>query len=213
MAIRILIADDHRIMRAGLKSLLNADSGLEVVGEATTSKEAMVIVKELLPDVVLLDIGMPGNEKLEALRDLTKISADIKILVLTMHEDSELLQECLRLGASGYIIKRAAESELVDAIYAVRRGIVYVHPEMIQSLVSKSNKFMTQKKEIEPLTNREIEVLVLLAKGNTNRQISEKLNISTRTVETHRSNIMGKLNLHSRVDLVRYVTENNIEML
>jgi len=211
MPIRILIADDHRIMRAGLKSLLNADSGLTVVGEATNSNEAMVIVKELLPDVVLLDIGMPGNEKLEALRDLTKISPDIKILVLTMHEDLELLQECLRQGASGYIIKRAAESELVDAIYAVQRGMVYVHPDMIQSLVSKTNKFMVQKKEIEPLTNREIEVLVLLAKGYTNRQISEKLNISARTVETHRSNIMGKLNLHSRVELVRYVSENKIE--
>ncbi len=211
MPIRILIADDHRIMRAGLKSLLNADSGLTVVGEATNSNEAMVIVKELLPDVVLLDIGMPGNEKLEALRDLTKISPDIKILVLTMHEDLELLQECLRQGASGYIIKRAAESELVDAIYAVQRGMVYVHPDMIQSLVSKTNKFMVQKKEIEPLTNREIEVLVLLAKGYTNRQISEKLNISARTVETHRSNIMGKLDLHSRVELVRYVSENKIE--
>lgn len=208
MAIRILIADDHRIMRAGLKSLLNADPGLEVVGEATTSNEAMVIVKELLPDVILLDIGMPGNENLEALKEMVKISPEIKILILTMHEDTELLQECLRLGASGYIIKRAAESELVDAIYAVQRGIVYVHPEMIQSLVSRTNKFMKQSKEIETLTNREIEVLVLIAKGNTNRQISEQLSISTRTVETHRSNIMDKLNLHSRVELVRYASEN-----
>ena len=208
MAIRILIADDHRIMRAGLKSLLNADPGLEVIGEATTSNEAMVLVTELFPDVILLDIGMPGNENLEALKEMVKVSPDIKILVLTMHEDTELLQECLRLGASGYIIKRAAESELVDAIYAVQRGIVYVHPEMIQSLVSNSKKFMKQSKEIESLTNREIEVLVLIAKGNTNRQISEQLNISTRTVETHRSNIMDKLNLHSRVELVRYASEN-----
>ena len=208
MAIRILIADDHRIMRAGLKSLLNADPGLEVIGEATTSNEAMVLVTELFPDVILLDIGMPGNENLEALKEMVKVSPDIKILVLTMHEDTELLQECLRLGASGYIIKRAAESELVDAIYAVQRGIVYVHPEMIQSLVSNSKKFIKQSKEIESLTNREIEVLVLIAKGNTNRQISEQLNISTRTVETHRSNIMDKLNLHSRVELVRYASEN-----
>jgi two-component system response regulator NreC len=208
MAIRILIADDHRIMRAGLKSLLNADPGLDVIGEATTSNEAMVLAKELFPDVILLDIGMPGNENLDALKELVKLSPEIKILVLTMHEDTELLQECLRQGASGYIIKRAAESELVDAIYAVQRGIVYVHPEMIQSLVSNSKKSMKQSKELEPLTNREIEVLVLIAKGNTNKQISEQLNISTRTVETHRSNIMDKLNLHSRVELVRYASEN-----
>ncbi len=210
MSIRILIADDHRIMRAGLKSLLQADSGLEVIGEATTSNEAMILAKELFPDVILLDIGMPGNEKLDALKDLVKISSDIKILILTMHEDTELLQECLRNGASGYIIKRAAESELVDAIYAVQRGIIYVHPDMIQSLVSNNKKNIVQKEEKDPLTNREIEVLVLIAKGNTNRQISEQLNISTRTVETHRSNIMDKLNLHSRVELVRYASENKL---
>jgi two-component system response regulator NreC len=210
MSIRILIADDHRIMRAGLKSLLQADSGLEVIGEATTSNEAMILAMELFPDVILLDIGMPGNENLDALKDLVKISSDIKILILTMHEDTELLQECLRNGASGYIIKRAAESELVDAIYAVQRGIIYVHPDMIQSLVSNNKKNIVQKEEKDPLTNREIEVLVLIAKGNTNRQISEQLNISTRTVETHRSNIMDKLNLHSRVELVRYASENKL---
>lgn len=210
MSIRILIADDHRIMRAGLKSLLQADSGLEVIGEATTSNEAMILAMELFPDVILLDIGMPGNENLDALKDLVKISSDIKVLILTMHEDTELLQECLRNGASGYIIKRAAESELVDAIYAVQRGIIYVHPDMIQSLVSNNKKNIVQKEEKDPLTNREIEVLVLIAKGNTNRQISEQLNISTRTVETHRSNIMDKLNLHSRVELVRYASENKL---
>lgn len=140
MAIRIIIADDHRIMRAGLKSLLSSDPGLQVIGEATTSYEAMVLVKELFPDVILLDIGMPGNENLEALKELVKISTEIKVLILTMHEDAELLQECLRQGASGYIIKRAAESELVDAIYAVNRGIVYVHPEMIHSLVANTKK-------------------------------------------------------------------------
>lgn len=210
MSIRILIADDHRIMRAGLKSLLQADSGLEVIGEATTSNEAMILAMELFPDVILLDIGMPGNENLDALKDLVKISSDIKILILTMHEDTELLQECLRNGASGYIIKRAAESELVDAIYAVQRGIIYVHPDMIQSLVSNNKKNIVQKEEKDPLTNREIEVLVLIAKGNTNRQISEQLNISTRTVETHRSNIVDKLNLHSRVELVRYASENKL---
>ena len=213
MAIRIVIADDHRIMRAGLRSLLNADSGLEVIGEATNSEEAMKLVHELKPDVVLLDIGMPGNENLNALKEIKSDSSEIRILMLTMHEDSELLQECLRLGANGYIIKRAAESELIDAIYAVQRGMVYVHPSMIQSLVAVPKKTKTKYSEPETLTHREIEVILLIVEGNTNRQISETLNISIRTVETHRSNIMDKLNLHSRVDLVRYVNEHNLNNL
>ena len=210
MAIRIVIADDHRIMRAGLRSLLKADSGLEVVGEATNSQEALALVNELKPGVVLLDIGMPGNENLDALKEIRSDSSEIRILMLTMHEDSELLQECLRQGASGYIIKRAAESELIDAIYAVQRGMVYVHPSMIQSLVADQKMAKTKSSEEESLTQRETEVLLLIVDGNTNRQISEKLNISVRTVETHRSNIMDKLNLHSRVDLVRYANEHKL---
>lgn len=213
MGIRILIADDHRILRAGVKSLLNADSGLEVVGEATNSQEALGLVNQLKPDVVLLDIGMPGNENLEALKEISANSPDIRVLILTMHEDSALLQECLRLGASGYIIKRAAESELIDAIYAVQRGMVYVHPSLIQSLVALPHKVNKRSKEVEQLTSREIEVLQLIVEGNTNRQISESLSISVRTVESHRSNIMDKLNLHSRVDLVRYANEHKLTKL
>ena len=210
MAIRILIADDHRIMRAGLKSLMNADTGIEVVGEATNSEETMALIQGLNPDIVLLDIGMPGNENLEALKEIRTDLPDVRILMLTMHEDSELLQECLRLGANGYIIKRAAESELIDAIYAVQRGMIYVHPSMIQSLVAVPKKTKTKYSEPETITHREIEVLLLIVEGNTNRQISEKLQISVRTVETHRSNIMDKLNLHSRVELVRYANEHNL---
>ena len=210
MAIRIVIADDHRIMRAGLRSLLKADSGLEVVGEATNSQEALALVNQLKPDVVVLDIGMPGNENLDALKGIRADSPEIRILMLTMHEDSELLQECLRQGANGYIIKRAAESELIDAIYAVQRGMVYVHPSLIQSLVAVPKKTKTKYSEVETLTHREIEVILLIVEGNTNRQISESLNISIRTVETHRSNIMDKLNLHSRVELVRYVNEHHL---
>lgn len=213
MAIRIIIADDHRIMRAGLRSLLSADSGLEVVGEATNSEETLALVKELKPDVVVLDIGMPGNENLDALKGIRADSPDIRVLMLTMHEDNELLQECLRLGAKGYIIKRAAESELIDAIYAVHRGMIYVHPSMIPSLVADTKKTKTKSSFVEPLTHREIEVLLLIVEGNTNRQISEALNISVRTVETHRSNIMDKLDLHSRVDLVRYVNEHHLNNL
>jgi|AutmiccommuBRH23_1029490.scaffolds.fasta_scaffold00054_126 two-component system response regulator NreC len=213
MAIRILIADDHRIMRAGLKSLMNADAGLEVVGEATNSEEAMRLTQELQPDIVLMDIGMPGNENLEATGKIAALDPMIRVLILTMHEDKAMLQECLRLGASGYIIKRAAESELIDAIYAVQRGMIYVHPSMIQSLVALPQKSNIHHKGDEELTAREIEVLLLIVDGNTNRQISDKLHISVRTVETHRSNIMDKLNLHSRVELVRYVNEHHLNKL
>jgi len=213
MGIRIIIADDHRIMRAGLRSLLSADSGMEVIGEATTSQEAIALVDQLKPDVLILDIGMPGNEKLAALKEISINYPNVRILMLTMHEDNELLQECLRLGASGYIIKRAAESELIDAIYAVQRGIIYVHPTLIHSLVAAPAKNNNRSNKVEELTAREIEVLKLIVEGHTNRQISDALNISVRTVESHRSNIMDKLNLHSRVDLVRYANEHKITKL
>ncbi|TLN24883.1 response regulator transcription factor, partial [bacterium] len=122
MAIRILIADDHRILRAGLKSLLTSDPNMEVVGEATTGTEALQAAQTLRPNIILMDIGMPGNEGLEATREVISSVPDSRVLMLTMHEDSAMVQECLRAGASGYIIKRAAESELIDAIYAVNRG-------------------------------------------------------------------------------------------
>jgi two-component system response regulator NreC len=208
MAIRILIADDHRIMRAGLKSLMDADSGIEVVGEASDSDEAIALIQKLQPDIILMDVGMPGNENLQATGKIAALIPKIHVLILTMHEDNALLRECLRLGVSGYIIKRAAESELIDAIYAVQRGMIYVHPSMIQSLVASPQKSNIHHNEDEELTAREIEVLLLIVDGNTNRQISEKLHISVRTAETHRSNIMDKLNLHSRVDLVRYVNQH-----
>lgn len=211
MATRILIVDDHRLLRAGLKTLLNSDPNLEVVGEATSGEEALNVVQETKPDVVLMDLAMPGMDGLEATRRLVQMVPNIRVLVMTMHEDSELMKECVRAGAKGYIIKRAAESELVDAIYAVQRDVIYIHPSLMQSLISPKQKDGTQpSKEAEPLSAREIEVLQLIVKGYTNRQISEALTISVRTVETHRSNVMDKLNLHSRVELVRYATDRGL---
>lgn len=211
MAIRILIADDHRILRAGLKSLLTSDSNLEVVGEATTGQEALQAAQALRPDIVLMDIGMPGNEGLEATREMIQVVPEARVLMLTMHEDSAMLQESLRAGASGYIIKRAAESELIDAIYAVRRGIIYVHPSLMRGLVTPVQKSTPSRRE-DPntLTLREVDILRLIVKGHTNRQIADALNISVRTVETHRANLMEKLNLHSRVELVRYASEHKL---
>ena len=211
MAIRILIADDHSLFRAGIKSLIVGHRNLVVTGEATTGQEAVKGVQLLHPDLVLMDIGMPGNEKLEATREIISQNPGIKVLIMTMHEDYELVQECLRIGVSGYIIKRAAESELIEAIYAIHKGMIYVHPSLIRSLVEPSlPKQNGNRNEYENLTRRETEILRYLALGHTNRQIAELLNLSIRTVETHRAHIMDKLDLHNRVELVRFAQDNKI---
>jgi two-component system response regulator NreC len=214
MSIRILIVDDHRILRAGLKTLLSPEPNIEVVGEGTSADQAVQFVQELRPDIVLMDIGMPGLNPLEAVRQITSTHPDTRVLMLTMHEDSALVQEYMRAGASGYIIKRAAESELIDAIFAVWRGIFYIHPSLMQSLIApQSTTVSPVKKDVEPLTPREVEVLCMIARGHTNRQIASEMTLSVRTVETHRSNIMEKLDLRSRVDLVRYAVERGLVKL
>ncbi|HEY4694218.1 MAG TPA: response regulator transcription factor [Bellilinea sp.] len=211
MAIRIIIADDHGILRAGLKSLLGADPNLEVVGEANNGLDTLRLVKELKPNIALMDIGMPGNEGLDATRQLIRDFPETRVIMLTMHEDGALLQETLRAGASGYIIKRAVEAELIDAIYAVNRGIIYIHPSLMPLLVARPVKGDVAKvSDPDTLTEREKEILTLIVQGYTNREMGDTLNISVRTVETHRSNIMEKLNLHSRVDLVRYAKEHKL---
>jgi two-component system, NarL family, response regulator NreC len=211
MSIRILIVDDHRILRAGLKTLLNPDSNIEVVGEATCGEQAIQLTQEIKPEIVLMDIGMPGIDALEVVRTITQTIPETRVLMLTMHEDSALVQEYIRAGASGYIIKRAAESELIDAIYAVWRGIIYIHPSLMQSFLASQpkNNAATHGKD-ELLTPREIEVLSMIVRGHTNRQIASALSLSVRTVETHRSNVTDKLNLRSRVDLVRYAVEHGL---
>ncbi len=209
MSIRIMIVDDHQILRAGLRTLLTTDQNLEVVAEAKTADEAIQVAGDTLPDIVLMDIGMPGVDALEAVKIFGSQFPTIKILILTMHEDSALVQEFIRSGASGYIIKRAAESELIDAIYAVWRGMIYIHPSLMTSLITpKQQPVPSPPAEDEPLTAREIEVLKLIVKGYTNRQIADALSISVRTVESHRSNIVTKLNVRSRVDLVRYAVRH-----
>ena len=155
MPVRIVIADDHRILRAGLKTLLSGDPDIQVVGEATTGGEALKVAKTLHPDVLLMDIGMPGNEKLEATRQIIEAIPDIHVLMLTMYEDSALLKECLRIGAHGYIIKRAAESELIDAIHAVQRGIIYIHPSLMPAPVAKLAAIGSKKSlGVDTLTSR-----------------------------------------------------------
>ena len=211
MPIRILIADDHAIVRSGLRSVLGSDPGLEIVGEAEDGTQILDLVERLQPDVVLLDITMPPEDGIKTTKRLKEAHPEVIVLFLTMHEDETVLHEALQAGGSGYVIKRAAESEIIHAIHAVSRGDIYVHPSMTRALLHQPVTSVRRRSlpAIE-LTRRELDVLRLLAKGNTNRQIAEVLGLSTRTVENHRANLMGKLALTSRVELVEYAEEHGL---
>lgn len=211
MPVRILIADDHGVLRAGLRALLNAEPDMQVVGEATNGQEALRQADELHPDVVLLDISMPGLGGIEVTRRLKAALPNAHVLILTVHEDEGLLREAMRAGAAGYITKRAIEPELINAIHAVWRGDLYVHPAMTRVLVQDLARASPGGREpVEPLTPRETEVLRLIAQGYTNRQAAEALGIGVRTVESHRANIVSKLGLRGRVALVRYAKERGL---
>ena len=210
MPIRILIADDHAVVRSGLRALLQADAELEVVGEANDGTEVLRLAEDLHPDMVLLDITMPPEDGIKTARRLKEKQPELIVLFLTMHEDESLLHEALRAGAAGYVIKRAEESEIIQAIHVASRGDIYVHPAMTRALLQQpiTTEHRRGSRGDAP-TRRELEVLRPLAKGNTNRQIAELLGLSIRTVENHRANLMGKLGLASRVELVNYAEEHN----
>jgi two-component system, NarL family, response regulator NreC len=179
--------------------------------EVAEGEQAVEAAAELAPDIVLLDLNMPGIGGMEALRRIRARSPDVKVLVLTVHEDENLALEALKAGASGYIIKRAAETELINAIFALYHGDLYVHPAMTRALLKELNPAPTRKGRPElTLTARELEVMRLLVRGYTNRQVAEVLNLSIRTVEGHRANLMGKLGLHTRVELVNYAEEHGL---
>jgi two-component system response regulator NreC len=211
MCIQILIADDHGVLRAGLRALLNAEPDLKVVEEAADGREAQRLIQKLRPDVVLLDIGLPGLSGIDVTRWVQKTLPKVRVLILTVHEDEGLLREAIRAGAAGYIVKRAVESELIDAIRAVWHGAQYVHPAMTHALLKDlSPPPVADEAPTEPLTPREIEVLRLIAQGYTNRQMAETLSLSVRTVESHRFNLTNKLGLRSRLELIRYSQEHNL---
>ncbi len=212
MTVRLLIADDHGVLRAGLIALLKEETGMEVVGEADDENSAVSLAVEKRPDVILMDLSMPNTGGIEATRRIKQLVPEVRILILTFHEDKSLMQEAIRAGAMGYILKRAVKSELINAIHAVMRGELYLHPAMARLLFleQQASSPETIKFVPEALTFREIEVLRLIAQGYTNSQAAEMLCISVRTVEYHRSNLTTKLNMHSRVELIRYAEENGL---
>jgi len=209
LAVRIVIADDHGVLRAGLAALLSAEPGFEVVGEAASGDVAVRIAVERRPDLVLLDLSMPGLGGLEATKLLKAKLPGARVLILTMHEESALVREAIAAGASGYIVKRAIDSELINAIHAVMRDDLYVHPALTRGLFG-DRPGSPRQGEGNPLTRRESGVLRLLALGYTNRQIGEELGVSVRTAETHRAHIMDKLGLKSRVELVRWAVHQHL---
>ncbi len=209
--IKVLIADDHAIVRAGLRSLIHSGHDMVLTGEATGGYETIELVEKSQPDVLVLDLSMPDLDGISVLKRISPQFPNLKILMLTLHEDEALLHAALKAGALGYILKRAAETELISAIQTVLRGDMYVDPSMVRKLLNNASLAATnQSQSNEALTPRETEVLKLIVQGYTNRQIGEELNISVRTAESHRANLSEKLGLHSRVELVRYARKNGL---
>lgn len=209
--IRVLIADDHTIVRTGVRLLLEAEPDIEVVGEAGDGSEALLLAESLQPNVVLIDVAMPGLDGMEATRQIKARWPKINVLVLTMHRTDEYFFEMLKAGASGYILKGAETSELINAVRMVSRGEVFLHATMARRLVQDYlNRVQAASESGVSLSLREKEILRLLAEGYSNNEIANKLVISPSTVHTHRSNLMAKLGLNSRHELIQYARERGI---
>jgi two-component system response regulator NreC len=211
MGIRLVLVDDHQVVRSGLRMLLASEKDIEIVGEAGTAEEVMLGLGTWKPDVILMDIGLPDRSGIDATRDIKIKFPNIAIIALTIHEDEEYFFRMLEAGADGYVPKKAAPEELISAIQIAAKGDVYLYPSLAKLLVkdflSQSHDDITIK---DGLTSREDEVLKLLAEGMPGEDIANKLVISSKTVARHRENIMQKLGLHSRVELVRYAIRKGI---
>lgn len=213
MKTRLLLVDDHAVVRSGLRMLLGNEEDVEIIGEAGTAAEALAAVADLKPDVILMDIGLPDKSGIEATSDIKSKFPKVAVVALTIHEDEEYFFKMLEAGASGYVPKRAAPEELLTAIRAAAHGEVYLYPTMAKLLVRDylvSEPVENEESGRKDLTDREHEVLTHLAEGESNDEIANALVISPKTVARHRENIMRKLNLHSRSELVRYAIRKGI---
>ena len=211
--IRVLLAEDHTIVREGLRSLMDGEAGIEVIGEANDGREAVEKVRQLRPDVVVMDIAMPGLNGLEATRQIRKRFPETQVLILTMHTNEEYVFQILRAGASGYVVKQAASEELIAGIRAVGRGDSFLSPSISGKVIEeyvRQAEAMEEKDRYDKLTDREREVLQLIAEGHANREIAELLHISVKTVETHRANLMDKLGIRGTAGLTRYAVRKGV---
>jgi two-component system, NarL family, response regulator NreC len=213
LRISLLLVDDHQVVRTGLRMLLENQSDMVIVGEASSGEEAILLTNQFLPDVVIMDITLPDLSGIEATRRLKAAHPEIAVVALTIHEDEQHFFEMLQAGASGYVPKRAAPEDLVSAIHAAKAGEIYLYPSLAKALVSdylKREHSPQEAEELEDLTAREEEVLELLTEGLSNEEIAERLVISKHTVARHRENLMKKLNLHNRSELVKYAIRKGL---
>ncbi len=222
--IRIMLVDDHEVVRMGVKTFLETQENLQVVAEASSGEEALECTAEARPDVIVMDISMPGMDGLETTRQLTAQFPESRVLALTVHADQQYLFEMMAAGASGYLTKNSAADELVAAIHAVAGGNIYLQPALarwlledyrrllakVPSDVEQSSEMPSKAKDLDVLSKREIQVLELVAESHTNTQIGEKLNISPKTVARHRERIMNKLDLHSSTELVKFAIRTGL---
>lgn len=208
MKIRILLADDHAVVRHGFRMILDAQSDMEVVGEVSNGREAVEAATEIQPDLVVMDVTMPELNGIEATRRIAAAAPRTRVLALSMHKDSVYVREILRAGARGYLLKDSGEGDLLTAVRAVAKGEGYLSPAVSEAVLSDYRKHVTNP--IDLLTSREREVLQLIAEGKTNKDIAVALSLSVYTVEAHRGRIMEKLNLHSTGELVRFAVRNGV---
>lgn len=209
---RILVVDDHTLVREGIVNLLSSDPVLKVIGQAATGEEGVAKALELRPDVVMMDISLPGISGLEATAQIKNKAPDIKVLVLSMYDNDEYVLQVLKYGASGYVLKKAMAQELIHAVKTIRDGETYLYPsiatKLVNQMVLSAEKNKSEKSD--PLTERENEILRYIAQGFTNKEVAGLLALSNRTVQTHRANIMKKLGIHSTVELVKYAIQKGI---
>jgi len=216
MKFRVLLVDDHAVIRAGLRALINAQADLEVIGEAKDGAEALEVACQTQPDVVLLDLSMPGHGGLPAIASIRKTCPHTQVLVLTMHNDPAYLRLVLAAGGAGYVVKTAADTEVLTAIHAVAQGRTFVDMSFGQHLAAAAldreqpGSGLVQERSLLLLSAREREVLDLVAHGHTNQEVAERLKLSVKSVETYRARLMDKLHLKSRADLVRFALENGL---
>ncbi|HEY3760717.1 MAG TPA: response regulator transcription factor [Verrucomicrobiae bacterium] len=208
--IQVLLADDHTVVRQGLRALLEAEADIRVVAEADNGRQAVQLAKKFLPAVVIMDIAMPNLNGLEATRQITKDVPGTKLLVLSSYNDDEYVIQVIKAGAKGYLLKQTAATELINAVREVSRGNPYFSPAISRRLVDENRDGKLDSKKHGDLTSREMEVLQLIAEGNANKQIAAELNISIKTVEKHRQQVMNKLNIHDIAGLTRYAISKGI---
>jgi DNA-binding NarL/FixJ family response regulator len=211
--IRVLLVDDHAIMREGIRALLGLNNDIEIVGEAAEGREAIEKAQELAPDVIVMDIAMPGMDGLEATRRIKKANPKAKVLILTQYDSKEYILSAVKAGAAGYLPKRALGSELISAIRTIYRGDSFLHPSVATALIEDYQQQATTTDPYDTLTPREREILKMLAEGQSTREIAKVLFISQKTVIGHRSKIMEKLDFHNRADIFKYAARKGLVTL